>query len=320
MFACVICTFVAKTQEEAYGHLKAHSKCMLCEFKAANLRSHFNTHIKPFRCDLCPYAGSQKAHLTKHKEHHQPNHLARWHCPYCSFCHLDPHQVDHLYLHGWPHEPPDQQDQPAKRQKVEEVPAAIFVNSKEEDGFIILETFPRLSLSASKDVRPIVFPIHNEENELPHPTKYRPADMFLEKLADIYWHGDKPSLVTSIFNTTVTVGRTKNVPNYEIDVNLECDTVTRLHLMIKADYDTVAKKITWIAKSFGRNGSYINGQFLARGKRYITDGTIFQCGSSPQKFRLQINPAGVQRATAFLTKRHELAEAARQAALAAWDQ
>ena len=354
MFDCIHCSFVADTDEKAYGHLKYHPslecygcrqswllneervhgrhlpvlkdklvtvfRCMLCKFQSPNLRSHFNSHVKPFRCTICPYAGSQKVLLTTHMKHHKPNPHAQFHCPHCSFCHPDPKQDEsHLALHG-EHKSPDRKEQPAKRQKVEveEEPASEFVNSKEEDGFVVLvDCFPRLSLEY-KDPPLTISTIPLSEQQLLLPREYKPAPRFSEELARLYWH-EKDKLAVMMHNQTLTIGRVQleDSPNYEVDVPVNDRTVSRgVHLLVQAGFDSATMKLDWIVKNFGTNGTLLDGKPVTRENRRLKNNAIIQCGTSPHKLRIEINQSGVDRATAVLVARHNAAMEAQRRAFA----
>jgi hypothetical protein len=353
MFDCIHCSFVADTEEKAYGHLKYHPalecygcrqswllseervhgrhlplpkdklvtvfRCMLCKFQSPNLRSHFNSHVKPFRCTICPYAGSQKVLLTKHMEHHTPNPHAQFHCPHCSFCHPDPKQDEsHLALHG-EHKSPDRKEQPAKRQKVEVVEelAPEFINSKEEDGFIVLvDCFPRLSLEV-KDPLLKPSPTFLSEQQLCLPREFKPAVRFSEELARIYWEKDN-KLAATMGNRTLVIGRVQRgeVPNYEVDITLNHATVSRgVHLLVQTGFDTATLKLDWVVKNFGINGTLLNGKPVNRDNRRLRNGAIIQCGTSPHKLRIEINQSGVDHATAVLVERHKANMEAQRRAL-----
>lgn len=130
-----------------------------------------------------------------------------------------------------------------------------------------------------------------------------------------------------MFYQSITIGRTRSAPNYEVDVNLEDDTVSKVlspnpqrHGMIKYLFERTSGghfSAYFVYISFGKNGSFVGGSFVARGRRYLPSDTLIQCGTSPVRLRFLILHQNIARAQDVLRARIEVEEARREAELKA---
>jgi len=302
---------------------------------------------KPHPCTECDFRAAQKATLTNHLKHHGAE--MAYKCKKCSFAHsakklVATHEVEHhtsgqvrdddvvitKIVESASKRGASQMDsQTSKRQKLSpakpEPETQYELTPKDvEDGFILASGWKYEGLKCptqlAKDPnRPIlVYPY--EDNMIPpllH-TLQKPRD-FNVPIAVIK---DPASgkVLCEMFYQCITIGRTRSIPNYEVDVNLEDDTVSKRHGMIKYIFERSASgqlSAYFVYVSFGKNGSFVAGTFVGRGRRYLPGDALIQCGTSPIKLKFEIKQQNIQAAHDVLRARIEGEEKRKEAELKA---
>lgn len=235
-------------------------RCPCCAYLAstlATLKAHFRTHMfnKPFNCSICEFSCAQKQALTAHMKHHGMQ--APFKCSFCDFGHTNArtcktHETS-CHSTGVKKEKVSQEKEdepvsapkraysdalmPPKRQRTKAPPPFEYVLTErdKQHGYMLCTGWeaPKHLDNSDKD---------NYANRAPW--QFCPEDLMippmlhaLQKPRDFGFpiaviKDQEGHTLCEMFYQSIIIGRTRSTPNYEVDVNLEDDTVSKVNSLV----------------------------------------------------------------------------------------